>query len=94
MLVNHVCAIKVHFTMLGLNDCLWDNLNVHYFQKSIKINPPFHFIKRNIIDSATLALLVDLCDTFYIRKYYKALFWLLSLFFVSIQCHTTLHCPF
>ena len=74
MLANHISACKAKFTMYGLQFHLWDHPNMRYLLKSVKTNRPIVVTKKHIIDLGVLNDIVTQCDSMYLGKIFKAVF--------------------
>ena len=74
MIANHISAAKAHFVMNNLDYSVWCHKNVKYFLKSMKLTRPVKLPNRNVMDVQTLSKLINLCDSIYMGKIFKAVF--------------------
>ena len=74
MLANYVSAIKAMFILFHLDYHILKDPQIKYVIKSVRINRPLSFFRRNIMDLHTLRNLVPLYDHSYIGIIYKAVF--------------------
>ena len=65
MLGNYVSAIKAMFILFHLDHLVLEDPKIKYFIKSVRINRPLTFTRRNIMDVTALKKLVHWCDHSY-----------------------------
>ena len=74
MVSNNLSALKASFIIYHLNHSVFENPQIKYFVKVLKINRPLKVVQRNIMTLARLRTLVSLCDTIHCGQVFKAAF--------------------
>ena len=74
ILSNYVPAIKVYFSMYGLNYAMLEDPRIRYFITSVRINRPLAIPKSNVMDIDVLKCLICLCNSIRMESVYKAVF--------------------
>ena len=82
---NYLAALRANFIIHGLPSVFFDDKKLHYYVKSLRINPPLCISRCNIIGIQDLYSLVGLCDTIYMGKVFKTVFLLAFFLFFRLS---------
>ena len=74
MMVNNVSALKASFIIYHLDHIMFQNPQIAYFKKALKINRPLKVVQRNIMTLDHLRSLAKLCDTIHCGQVFKVAF--------------------
>ena len=89
MIANNVSALKSRFIIYQLNHSVFENPQITYFIKALKINRPLKVVQRNIMTLSQLRALVALCDNIHCGQVFKAAFLLAFLRISKIAPHAS-----
>ena len=85
MVANNISALKASFIIYQLNHSVFENPQIAYFIKALKINRPLKVVQRNVMTLSQLRALVTLCDTIHCGQVFKAAFLLAFFAFLRIS---------
>ena len=85
MVANNISALKASFIIYQLNHSVFENPQIAYFIKALKINRPLKVVQRNVMTLSQLKALVTLCDTIHCGQVFKEAFLLAFFAFLRIS---------